>query len=629
MKRYDIKKWITVKRQVVDSTKQFQQQTPPKHYSCLVPRLRWDDATHERLFKLSSNSHSYTLVFILFTLILSLAILSPSHAQWVDGGMLVSRYHAGGICQFFPIDDGGFWMVYEDPTGTSGKTRVQRFDVDGYAYFPDGGLRPLPDSLSSTQDLFGAVQRPDGGITVCVVANINEEYPWSIYAQAFDLEGYYLFGPTGAVVNEHHASQWTPWGGNFPAVVPDGNGGLWVYYEKVIHEDLMWIAGINADGTRKIQGEWYFEEYFSDRGANPVLGEDSEGGVYLIYPHQDEITRYNCYHIMADGTLDNEEPVSILDSIGTRFRQIVTHPNVEGAIYFTDLEYGRYQKINAGLGLPWGISGIESDQGGITPSRPKLCADGGMIAMYMSRQDHIAKCFRVKPDGSPYYEEYIAEIDSLDIVLAHEFEIIPSLDGTEFTTVYLGHQNRGENFIHYQFIRTFHFDSLAVNQWSAQSVEVLDQVVTRQSGNLNIIGPSVRTTDGGAVFAASFQFEDRGNKMYLYKINSDGTVAGRETSVGDDTQPAAVKGFRLRSAFPNPFNGTVTLRVDLAYPGNYEWTVYSLTGQEVASKSLTTHHAGLFEQTWTPGESHSSGVYLVRWTKEGQHLATKKLVYLP
>ncbi|MBZ0266275.1 T9SS type A sorting domain-containing protein [bacterium] len=599
----------------------------PKHYYCLVPRLRGDDEVCHLPLLIAKLSASIPNVLLLLSTLIFLAFPIPSFAQWTDGGMQISRYGIRNRIQLFPIHDGGFWAVYEDPAGDiRPKTWVQQFDSAGYAQFAGQGIPVIPDSVlrSETTDLFGAIQRPDGGIAVCVGANISEVYPWGIYAQAFNLEGEYLYGPEGAVVSEDRDIQWVPTSANWPLVKPDESGGFWVYYESPQTDHHMYVSGLNADGTRKLEEDHMFEEH--NGVSNPLIGSDSQGGCYLVHAIGG---RYYLYHILADGELENEESILIGQHLAAGVPHFLTEPISSGDVYLCSLLNGSVQKIDPEFTLPWGLEGVDIAFGGRTASPPLITYDEGVVSVcsmgYNPTRNYL---FRLRSNGEPYYENAVMEIDSLrPLSPTGNFFAFTSLDCTEITGI-CGFTSFVDG-VHNELI-AYHFDSTSVNRWGYEGV----MVDYRRSADdpfyrLTALPSGITTTDGSMVFAGNYQGQRGETRLYLYKLYPDGTVAGRENSVGDETQPASPKGFRLRSAFPNPFNGTVTLRVDLAYPGEYEWTVYSLTGQEVARNSLTTHHAGLFEQTWTPRESLASGVYLVRWTKEGQHLSTSKLVYLP
>ncbi|MBZ0265730.1 T9SS type A sorting domain-containing protein [bacterium] len=592
----------------------------PKHYSCLVPRLRGDDEVRHLPLLIMKLSTSIPIVFLLLSTLIFLALPTTTHAQWVEGGLMITHERSGRSMQMFPIEDGGFWLVYEDPNGDIiPKTWVQQFDSAGYAQFPERGIPVVPDSVLywNMTDMFGAVQRPDGGVTVCFAAHIDRDYDMSIYAQAISLDGEYLFGPSGAVVSERPHIQWIPSFGKWPLAKPDESGGFWVYYENPERDDLMYVSGINADGTQKLNHDIVLGEH-SGYTPYPLIGSDGGGGCYVSYYISREYPLYFMYHILSSGELASEEPLEVSTE---RFGHAMTAPTDDYSVYICNVSVGAVQRVEADGNLPWGLEGIDEPIGGDETSPPVITSDGGVLIV----SENFA--YRLTSEGNAFYRNRITRIDSIEGIVSRNALLIPSLDQREFTCIAGGITRRGGGW--HSELAAFHFDSVAVNRWDRNGVMIDYRPGAHPYFQITDINDGIRLSDGSVVVSVNYQNGQFHPQTYLYKLYPDGTVAGRDTGVDNKNEFAQPKGFRLRSAFPNPFNGTVTLRVDLAYPGNYEWTVYSLTGQEVARNSLTTHHAGLFEQTWTPGESLASGVYLVRWMKEGQHLTTTKLVYLP
>ncbi|MBZ0263864.1 T9SS type A sorting domain-containing protein [bacterium] len=610
-------------------------QIPSKHYSCLVPRLRGDDEVRHLPLLIVKLSTSIPIVLLLLSTLIFLALPISSHAQWVEGGIQLNHYRIAGRIQLFATDDGGFWAVYEDPVGDiHPRTMVQHFDSAGYAQFEGNGIPVVPDSVLRYEmtDLFGAILRPDGNIMVCFAANLTEQYGLSVYAQVINHAGEYMFGTTGAPVSEERYVQWVSGGYAWPFVASDGDGGLWVYFENPAAGNVMYVAGINGDGTQKLDQPHILGEYEGD--PDPRISPDGEGGCFVFETIRLDLQDYQyfAHHINGEGEIEPEDPILVYHgpkAPGDNYH--LSSFDQENAFYLCNQERGLFQRIEPGGILPWGLEGRVENFAGTYSSTAVLSSEGDILSIAY-RRAHIYKweAYRLRGDGTAFYDSAVQQIDSINNSPDQKRPLlIPTLDQTSFTVVY--GDSRWENNMPTAEIVAFQFGSIPVNQWDEDGTTIDYRTLdSHEFYRFSSVRCGIRLMDDSCVIAVNFN--NRDNQIlntYLYKIYPDGTVAGRETSVGDDSQPTAPKGFRLRSAFPNPFNGTVTLRVDLAYPGNYEWTIYSLTGREVAHNTLTTHHSGLFEQTWTPPEELASGVYLVRWTKEGQHLTTTKLVYLP
>ena len=104
------------------------------------------------------------------------------------------------------------------------------------------------------------------------------------------------------------------------------------------------------------------------------------------------------------------------------------------------------------------------------------------------------------------------------------------------------------------------------------------------------------------------------------------------TGVHDDNALGAVpQGILLKPNFPNPFNGTTTIRFSLDQPDLLTFSVFDLLGQTIDHVTLGEKGAGEGHVVWLPstlnGEDLPTGVYCYRI--EGRHLsATGKMLYL-
>lgn len=100
------------------------------------------------------------------------------------------------------------------------------------------------------------------------------------------------------------------------------------------------------------------------------------------------------------------------------------------------------------------------------------------------------------------------------------------------------------------------------------------------------------------------------------------------TAISDDgTTPP--KRFILHQNFPNPFNGTTTIRYELPEASFVNVAIYNIRGQTVAILTNTRQLAGQHQIRWDgknrEGRSVPSGVYVYR-IKAGKYLKTLKMV---
>jgi hypothetical protein len=84
--------------------------------------------------------------------------------------------------------------------------------------------------------------------------------------------------------------------------------------------------------------------------------------------------------------------------------------------------------------------------------------------------------------------------------------------------------------------------------------------------------------------------------------------------------------FALSAAYPNPFNPTTVLNLDLNQDGFVSVKVYNVVGQVVAELVNGYMDAGYHTFTWNAG-SIASGMYLIR-VEAGTHIATQKIMLL-
>ncbi len=87
--------------------------------------------------------------------------------------------------------------------------------------------------------------------------------------------------------------------------------------------------------------------------------------------------------------------------------------------------------------------------------------------------------------------------------------------------------------------------------------------------------------------------------------------------------------FKLGSAYPNPFNGSVTIPIEKSQESNLDLYIYDLKGREIHYESLG--HQGGSSYTWN-GQNHigqnlSSGVYMVS-VVSGTQFSTQKIMFL-
>ena len=95
-----------------------------------------------------------------------------------------------------------------------------------------------------------------------------------------------------------------------------------------------------------------------------------------------------------------------------------------------------------------------------------------------------------------------------------------------------------------------------------------------------------------------------------------------------NARPAA---FHLAQNFPNPFNQSTVIRIDLEARAEVELAVYNIAGQKVATLAQGPYPSGTYTFTWDGRNTHraelASGIYCYRLRANGRE-QTRKLILL-
>ncbi len=116
-----------------------------------------------------------------------------------------------------------------------------------------------------------------------------------------------------------------------------------------------------------------------------------------------------------------------------------------------------------------------------------------------------------------------------------------------------------------------------------------------------------------------------GEELFTYSGNFDivDIMVVNGSNEIDIVKPAV---FSLGSAYPNPFNPTTNISLDIADAGIVNVAVYNLMGQAISTLSEGYKDAGSYTLTWD-ASSHVSGMYLVR-AETASSVSTQKLLLI-
>lgn len=134
-------------------------------------------------------------------------------------------------------------------------------------------------------------------------------------------------------------------------------------------------------------------------------------------------------------------------------------------------------------------------------------------------------------------------------------------------------------------------------------------------------------------------FDPPGNLLpstnYLWRVdafNANGTTTGQTWSftteagsaVGDKPVPTA---FELQAAYPNPFNSSVRIGLNIAQESQTVVRIFDIVGQEVSTLVNSKMSAGQHQLEWN-ASGQAAGLYFLKCECAGIS-QTQKLIYLP
>jgi photosystem II stability/assembly factor-like uncharacterized protein len=120
---------------------------------------------------------------------------------------------------------------------------------------------------------------------------------------------------------------------------------------------------------------------------------------------------------------------------------------------------------------------------------------------------------------------------------------------------------------------------------------------------------------------------DGGDEWGFFNPASPGESNSNGTLVSIEHRPdVMVREYKLAQNYPNPFNPVTTIEYSIKKAGKVKLTVYSLTGQKVATLINEKMDAGSGKVVWN-ASSLASGIYFYE-LKSGDFVSVKKLVLM-
>jgi hypothetical protein len=136
------------------------------------------------------------------------------------------------------------------------------------------------------------------------------------------------------------------------------------------------------------------------------------------------------------------------------------------------------------------------------------------------------------------------------------------------------------------------------------------------------------SNDNAVIFGSLSQLN---NRLMLYKVYSDGRIAGDVNEVPESSNRAEPGSFILKSAYPNPFNPIVNIPFTLPMKVSVKISVYNILGEHVTTLLNKPMEAGIHHVTWdadkTSAKAVSSGIYFVQM-QAGTYIETRKVLLI-
>ena len=153
---------------------------------------------------------------------------------------------------------------------------------------------------------------------------------------------------------------------------------------------------------------------------------------------------------------------------------------------------------------------------------------------------------------------------------------------------------------------------MTLNHGKNFSIDLTDKAMVaeyRTSGNHTTL--IVVVPEGEELFTYSGEFEIAD----IMVVNGSDEI--------DVVTPAV---FTLGAAYPNPFNPSTSIALDVSDAGNVNVAIYNLMGQTVSTLAEGYMNAGSYTLTWD-ASNQVSGMYLVRAETAG-FVSTQKLLLI-
>ncbi len=575
------------------------------------------------------TQHSFTAIFAFFLFLTG--VTAPLHAQWQPNGLVlrdVVHHH-----MMLPAEDGGHWVIYDTPLDLAYYCgHVQKYDADGIAQFPGhGGYFPslsIINPFGHNAEITGAILSDSGSIIVgfestTLRAHIPDSSS-SMYAQKISSEGELVWGDSGvvAMVDEGFQSPHPA----FPAIFSDGDGGFWGFYLHM-PTTTAFLYGVNADGSQKFDTPVAIR-YDADGLHAPILMQaHPDGSVYVVYEDivQDEQVGLFMQRFSAEGEALWEDPTFLMPRTW-QFRRVTKLLPDNSIVLMNAGTHSRLVILSriAEDGTPiWDpyldLSGDEYSAGSCTEIDIMPDTSLVFLRVRISGSYYENRYYRVTAAGTPYFGDdwYITYTPPTRMTSPYMGIMISQNPQYAFTyglTLMPGMAYQDRNIL-VQLLDT----DTAEDCFSPDTVLVSQDLFVNWNDFHAILA-----NDNSLIVAA--MNPDSYSFIHMFKVLTDGTVVGHENAVHEDNSGLAQpSSFTIQSLYPNPFNSTVAITLELPNASMLDLTVTNLEGREIDSRTYSLG-IGRHELVWEAPSSLASGVLFFRF-EDGKSSMVRKVIF--
>ncbi|KAA3610699.1 MAG: T9SS C-terminal target domain-containing protein [Calditrichaeota bacterium] len=522
---------------------------------------------------------------------------------------------------------------------------------------PDINLQISKTNISYGWDFAATSDGNNGVISVWADTRKGTQ---TLYAQRVDDAGNLLWDSMGVEISVDSLQSFSP------AVLSDGEGGVFIVWEKNIGSGNLYGQRMNAFGEKLWADTGVVICSATRRQSSPKIISDADGGIIITWT--DNRGAFGTYDDIYVQRVD-QNGIAIWPKNGImlhsnkgeeRYPEII--PDGNGGAIFCWWTLGQSiftQKIDVNGNLKWGGGKRTSLLPTNYPTKTMVSDNaGGAILFWSSGQDISAQ--RVDSSGSLVWG------DTAEIVLdfIDGAQDIPNAlaDGEGGAYVVWRDARPGAN---NAFIYLQHFNANGDQLWTPGGVSISNfntyiptPLITKAPDNsvyiawedtrssqylwtqrinpdsshhyqyggvqtakgvANWSDHKIFTTEEGSMIAV---FSD-GNDIRAKKIHPDGSL-GTVTTIADNSL-IKLSGFNLYQNYPNPFNPKTVIRYYLTRASNVELTVYDLSGKEIKTIVNTKQASGDYKIVFN-AENFSSGVYFYTLKTDNQTLSRKMIL---